>query len=77
MCIRKGSILTCTCCNTFVFLGMAGREMATGKGHGVMETGRRVGGWGRGKRWGWGDRGWQGTDMERAKVGWLMLFTDI
>ena len=36
--------------NTFVFPGMAGREMATGRGYGEMETGRGDGGGGGGER---------------------------
>ena len=49
--------------------------MATWRGNGEMETGREVmGRGGRGKRWGWGGRGWRGGDIEGTKVGWLMLF---
>ena len=56
---RKPTYISTVICvkrlpNTFVFPGMAGREMATGRGHGEMETGRGMGGWGRGEN---GERG--------------------
>ena len=48
--------------NTFVFPRMAGREMATGKGHGEMETGRREGGGGGEERGGDGETGGGGGE---------------
>ena len=47
--------------NTFVFPGMAGVEMALGKGHGEMETG----GGGREERGGGGETEDGGEEIER------------
>ena len=47
--------------------------MATGKGHGEMETGK-AGEGEKEKKWRWGDRGWRGGAIEGTKIGRLMLF---
>ena len=58
--------------NTFLFPGMAGREMAMRKGHGEMEKGG--GGGGGVKEVARGRQRGRGGAREGAKIGWLMFY---
>ena len=71
MCVHKGSQLTCcarvTCSRLWFACVHKGDGMATGKGHGEMETGKGKGGGGeKGKRWDGETQGGEG-ELERGQ----------
>ena len=56
--------------NTFVFPGIVGREMATGRGHAQMGTGREGGGV-RVQKWGWRGMLAMARGRQGEGKGWL------